>query len=345
MDEFEQLREDGLAQPKKRGRPRQPKKDRQLRYLVDGEWVYAKKAKRQRINFGIEANIVLANKIIEVVDDLYDYWPLSVRQVYYRCVGTVFPENVKASYDKLISFLKYLRLDGYVPWGAIEDRTRYLTDKWGYTDHREYLEAELEGFLTKYNRCPIQGQEMYVEIWSEKHAIAPILHRAANEYCVQVLFGRGYSSATATKDFAARARSKLEAGLRVHVLHFGDYDPSGKNILEAAIQTLEDEHGLLDDGIIYERVAVNPSQIEEYQLPTVWAKQTDSRTKHFISTHGGLAIEVDAIHPQVLEQIVAGKIHSIFNMEDFSDQLHIEQMEQKRLAGIRAETINYVSNS
>jgi hypothetical protein len=33
-----------------------------------------------------------------------------------------------------------------------------------------------------------------------------------------------------------------------------------------------------------------------------------------------------------------------YNMEDFNEQLHIEQTEQKRIAGIRAETINYVSN-
>jgi hypothetical protein len=48
------------------------------------------------------------------------------------------------------------------------------------------------------------------------------------------------------------------------------------------------------------RVAVNPEQIEEFDLPTRPTKKTDSRAKTF----EGESVEVDAIPPARLRQMV-----------------------------------------
>ena len=42
-----------------------------------------------------------ANKIMEVVEDLEDYFPLTLRQVYYRLVAAEIIKNTRSKYNDL----------------------------------------------------------------------------------------------------------------------------------------------------------------------------------------------------------------------------------------------------
>lgn len=53
--------------------------------------------------------------------------------------------------------------------------------------------------------------------------------------------------------------------------------------------------------IYFERIAVTPEQIAAWDLPTRPTKQTDSRASAF----DGESVEVDAIHPDRLRELVA----------------------------------------
>lgn len=69
--------------------------------------------------------------------------------------------------------------------------------------------------------------------------------------------------------------------------------------------------------IHFERIAVEPDQIAEWNLPTRPTKQSDSRAKAF----GDVSVELDAIEPQRLRDLVEAAI----NRHLPADQLRVLQ--------------------
>ena len=110
------------------------------------------------------------SKIIDVIDGLKNYWPLTLRQIYYRLVAAGEIENNRGSYQALSKILTELRIDGVVSWDSMEDRTRRTSGKRGFPDSQEFIKQETENFLAGYTRCRVQGQEKHVEVMIEKDA-------------------------------------------------------------------------------------------------------------------------------------------------------------------------------
>jgi hypothetical protein len=87
-----------------------------------------------------------------------------------------------------------------------------------------------------------------------------------------------------------------------YIYHLGDFDPSGVNAAEKIDETLRE---LAPEAEIhFERLAVLPSQITEWNLPTRPTKQSDSRAKDF----GDISVELDAIDPHQLRTLVRNAI-------------------------------------
>ena len=82
-----------------------------------------------------------------------------------------------------------------------------------------------------------------------------------------------------------------------YIYHLGDYDPSGVNAGEKIESTLRELAP--DVEIDFERIAVTPEQIKDWDLPTRPTKETDSRGKNF----GEISV-VDAIAPETLRKLV-----------------------------------------
>ena len=192
-----------------------------------------------------------------------------------------------------------------LPWDVLTDRARSMSDKRGWTDQAEYL-RNLERYVSNldknYTRCFVQDQERYVEIWCEKDALSQVFERVAWPYCIRAITCKGYDSATFLDDYRRRAEAAQARGQVPVILYFGDMDPSGWQALEASKQTLEDEMDLW--GVEYVRVALNPEQIDEYDLPhdPRAVKTSDPRTKNYVQRFGHLAVELDALHPATLTQ-------------------------------------------
>src|SRR5258708_40044676 len=118
-------------------------------------------------------------------------------------------------------------------------------------------------------------------------------------YDVPLMVARGYASLS----FLHSAAEYIN-GLYVptFIYHLGDYDPSGVNAGEKIEETLRE---LAPDAEIYfRRIAVNPSQINMWDLPTRPTKASDSRSKNF----GEISVELDAIEPRQLRELVEGAI-------------------------------------
>uniref|UniRef100_A0A7V4G6B6 Uncharacterized protein n=1 Tax=Desulfobacca acetoxidans TaxID=60893 RepID=A0A7V4G6B6_9BACT len=131
----------------------------------------------------------------------------------------------------------------------------------------------------------------------------------------------------------------MKRGQKPVILYFGDMDPSGWQMLEAIKQTLEDDMDLW--GVEYQRVALTPEQIMSYELPhdPQAVKITDRRYRHYVERFGDLAVELDALHPQVLRQLAVEAIESHFDMDLFREQVAVEQLEQERLASIKQKIL------
>jgi len=141
---------------------------------------------------------------------------------------------------------------------------------------------------------------------------------------------------TFLKTYADRASAALERKQTPVVLYFGDLDPSGVQMFEAAQQTLEDE--LHVTGIDFIRVGLNPGQVAAHNLPNNpdALKWSDVRAKSYVKRFGEIAVELDALHPAVLESMAKDAIEGQFDMEFFREQREVEALERERIAAIKA---------
>lgn len=279
------------------------------------------------------------NQVIEIVNELQDYLPLTLRQIYYRLVAASHIKNTVSSYNGLSQLIKFMRLADWLPWEVLEDRGRRVSDKRGWGDHAEFMEQEVDGFLEGYGRCYVQDQECYVEIWCEKDALSQVFEKVAWPYCIRAVTCRGYQSITFLDSYRRRALAAQERGQVPVILYFGDLDPSGVQMLEATKQTLEDEMDLL--GVEYHRVALNPDQIKTFNLPVdpKAVKLTDKRYRNFVERFGLVAVELDALHPKTLQEMAVEAIESQFDMDLFREQQEMERIERERLAGIKEKIV------
>jgi len=60
-------------------------------------------------------------------------------------------------------------------------------------------------------------------------------------------------------------------------------------------------------------------QIDKYDHPPNPAKLTDPRAGKFLENHGDTSWEVDALRPEVLNDIVVTAIENLINIETYDD--------------------------
>jgi len=275
------------------------------------------------------------NKVITILNELKAYRPLTLRQVYYQLVGKGYIENKVSEYGMLSRLLKQARLEGYIPWEWIEDRVRAYHDLTGWSGAEAFIEASLEGFLDGYQRDLLQSQNVYLEIWIEKDALSSIFTRVARPYTVPVVVCRGFSSVSFLNDY--RERLKYQRSKAPVLLYFGDFDPSGVEMLEAMKITLINELKL--PNVTFSRVALLEDDIYEYRLPhsPEALKKTDTRASKHIAEYGELAVELDALRPDILEAKIREAIEAwLFNKDSFKQEQAKQLEEIDKLDRLRA---------
>jgi hypothetical protein len=297
-----------------------------------------------------------AKDITSVIDAMVGYWPLTVRQVYYRLIssgltrqphwhqhGDVERPQVDI-YKALVRTLKWMRIDNMLQWRAITDDHRSMTEKVGHSDPQAFVEDTLKWFLWgRYKKCLAQAQDNYIEVWIEKAALLHIVEPVADEFCRRVVCCRGYNSISFQADFYQRAKASKKIGQRPVVLYFGDWDPSGVDMLPAAKKTIEDELGL--DGVDFYRCGINPEHFDSLQADPVPIKPKDPRAKKFVQLHGTTAYELDAFHPRDLQALVRASIAAFTDMEMIRELQAEEDIEQGDLDRIRAAVLQAIEET
>lgn len=286
---------------------------------------------------------VLVPAIIETVEELRDYWPLTVRQLYYQLVSKLIISNELKHYKKVSVVSTTLRRYELVPWTAIEDRTRRTINKRGISNVQEFVNGQMESFLDYryYHRCYVQNQENYVEIAVEKDALSSILSQAVWYYCARVNVVRGQASATMLNDMAERFRRAVKNGQTPVLLYLGDFDPTGMAIPESIKNNMLKFH---DVEINLIRVGLNVEHIKMYNLPESFdaAKETDPNYRKFIKQFGSTPpTELDALHPQELTVLIQEALERVIDMSDVDDQKEIETMERIKLKRAKQDFQSY----
>ncbi|MEX2454473.1 MAG: hypothetical protein WD470_07205 [Rhodospirillaceae bacterium] len=247
--------------------------------------------------------------------------PMSVRQVFYQASVHGIVEKAESGYRKVQTDLTLMRRDGTLPYGWLADSTRWRKHPASYDSVKQAVVATAH----YYRKALWSDLDSYVEIWLEKDALAGVVFPITAMYDVPLMVARGYASLSFLHSAAEEIR---DIGRPTFIYHLGDYDPSGVNAAEKIEQTLHEMAP--DDDITFERIAVTPEQIAEWDLPTRPTKQSDTRSQGF----GDISVELDAIPPDRLRELVTSVLELHLPADQLATLMVAEASERQMLKGI-----------
>ena len=233
----------------------------------------------------------------------------TLRGMFYRLVSLQLIPNTYNSYTSFGKEMVRARLDGRLPIDCFEDNTRrsvayfnedYLTPQ-ELVDSRitelQDTESDYTEFIPKW-----QDQPHYVEAWIEKDAMTNTFVSHLDPLEVRVVPNRGTTSLTFLYENIKRLEQKQRGGKAVHILCYGDLDPSGDFMMTVDIPRRMKELGfnIKANGGSYEIVAVTEEQVHKYNLPwdpdppTRAKIQNDSKLSYYLRKYDRVyAVELD----------------------------------------------------
>jgi hypothetical protein len=264
----------------------------------------------------------------------------TLRTLFYRLVSLEVIPNTNQAYKQLSSACVNARKKGKIPWNSIADEGRLVLADFEeeYQTPEQYVQSHID-LLKEASQNYIvprwYKQPHYVEVWIEKQALADTFSSFLKGRDVRIVVNKGYSGWSFLYKNCMRLLEMKEIGKEIHILYFGDFDPSGDDMddhLDDALRFF----GLGD--IDFQRIAVTEEQIEEFSLPTMpKSKETidkvdhDTRKNGFVRKYGKLYIvELDAllaIVPDEFKSIIQESVDQFFNQEIYQDVLSDHQPE------------------
>jgi hypothetical protein len=241
------------------------------------------------------------SELIETAAEiLRRHHPMTVRQVYYQLVSRQVIENSRSSHHSVSKALVAARREELIPWEHIEDRL-LLEDRlrrprtvamWsGLGDFAETAAAS-------YRRDVWETQPVLIETWLEKDALSGIFEDVLDRYGVALNVGRGFDGWSSIHNAAGRL------GRDDIVLYFGDFDPSGEDMVRSLRERPADQGSRPE--IV--KCALTFGDIERYELPADFTKTSDSAA--FVAKWGDVSAELDALPLEVLRERIVSEIES-----------------------------------
>jgi hypothetical protein len=280
--------------------------------------------------------------IQKVIKSRREFWPLSDRQIHYALLnkpplihaskpGSRY-DNTPQSYKRLVDLLTRARLDGSIPMSAIADPTRPVSVWKCHEDIQSFIREELAGFLKGYWRDLMQSQPDHIEIVGEKNTVESIIRPVAARFCIPMTIGRGYCSLPPRNAIANRFQ---ESGKdRLVLLILSDFDPDGEEIAHSLARSLRDDFDI--ENIEAVKVALTPDQVADHHLPPMMKAKTGSRNYgRFKKSHGEDVFELEALEPEVLQELLTTAIDSVIDTDAFNQELDQEKRDATFLEGVR----------
>ncbi len=246
---------------------------------------------------------------------------ISIRHLYYRLSMGGWIEKTEAAYNNLRALLVKWRRAGSIDMDAFVDATRWYKGTGGSEDALDILQS----LPSAYKLNLWQTQNVFVEVWVEKEAIAAIVAPIANEWTLQTFVCRGDPSISSMASAAATFRNKIKRGREVKIIYLGDYDETGLDIPVKIVRNFREDHGV---EVELTRAAVTAEQIEHLDLPT----RPPKMTKRGPSVD--FAVEVDAMSPGQIRESVEWEIRMLVDQDELDRLRRIEEAERETLASL-----------
>lgn len=254
----------------------------------------------------------------------------SLRQLHYQLVTKNLIPNTKNDYKRLSAVLSRGRLMGLVDWDAIEDRVRRLK-QFGNFDNPQQLFRTMTYY---YEEDVRKDQSNYIEVRIEKDALEGVIARPCQRNRVPFLAMRGFNSQSEAYEGGKRIAEERDKGKKIFVLHFGDHDPSGKDMSRDEEERLR--MFLRDDNFEFIRVALNMDQIKKYKPPPQFVNDKDCRAPGYRASHGSQVWELDALEPEVLDALVEKSIKELTDEALFEAAMEREQQHSDEIRQVGA---------
>lgn len=247
---------------------------------------------------------------------------VTLRQLFYRLVSAEIIENTQSRYNSLSARSAQARRDGWFP--SLIDNNRNMGGHSGW----DSPEQALRTIAKAYTRDRTEHQVFGIYVAVEKNALRGLLESWFDELGVAIVALGGYASQTYCDDVA---EDVARYGRDAVLIYGGDFDPSGLDIQRDFEARTDCWHSV-------ERVALSWEQIEQYNLPPLPGKSSDSRAAGFVAEHGELVqVELDALPPDVLRSLYQAGIDEWWNDEAYEQSLAQEEEERGWLTGLRFE--------
>lgn len=263
-----------------------------------------------------------------ILDDYADQgFKVTLRQLFYQLVAKEIIPNTEKEYAKLGNLMTDARLAGRIDWGQITDRTRGLTQNAHWESPKEILQDCSRHY--RIDKWAYPYQLFRPEVWIEKEALVGVIEDVCREWDVAFFACRGYASQTSLWEAGQRfLQISSEGGQMPVILYLGDHDPSGKDMA----RDIKDRLALFcEDSFIFERIALNPDQIEKYNLPPNPVKLRDRRAENYLGKHGNNSWELDALSPSVMVLLIESKIKARLDFKGWQEMNDKEEKQKKQL--------------
>ena len=288
--------------------------------------------------------------VVDVLQQLRDFWPLSLRTVHYNLLNDapernartgLMYENNETSYSDLSDLVTRARLAELVPWDAIEDETRPESKYRAYRSAGDFIRDQFEDFMSGYWRDLLQSQPDHIEVVGEKNTLLPMIRPICADYTVPLTIGRGYCSLPPRKKIFDRWKKSGKNKLVLIVL--SDHDPDGCEIADSLVGSLRDDFLIPRKRIIGVRAALTAEQCDKFRIPAdVQAKVGSTNYRKFVAKYGTGGCELEAVPPKKLQQMLRDAIESVLDLEAFRseqdreihDANEIETARQRAMAAL-----------
>lgn len=277
-----------------------------------------------------------AQRIVAAIDavlvEYVDYLPMTLRQVFYRLVGTEVIDKTQDAYERLGEIVNRGRRAGVISWDAIRDDGVTREEAWGYGNVEHYLRISLSA--SGYKRHPRDGQRNRLFVLTEAAGMLPMLAPTVHEYGGTIASSGGFDSTTWKRDLARHAESE-----DVVVLHVGDHDPSGVHVYQSLVEDVTAFAANSAGRVNFERVAVLPAHIDTYALPTAPAKSTDRRA------FSGETVQAEALPPDVLVDLVRQAVTRHTDLDVWQANLDQSDAERDYLRDVLARVADEIGGA
>jgi hypothetical protein len=264
--------------------------------------------------------------VLEILNHYRDHLPLTLRQIFYRLVGTDQLNKAETEYANLCELINRARRARIIPMNAIRDDGFIggMGIRTGYLDVEEFMQ-DVRGMAGSYTRDRQDRQERRLVLFCEAGGMVPQPERVATPYGVPVKSSGGFDSTTVKHAIAEAWRHGP-----VTVLHVGDLDPSGECMFDALSEDVRAFSEAFGGDVEFIRLAVTHKHIALYDLPTAPPKQSS----HQINKRMQVTTQAEALDPADLANIARDGIVNRMDMVRYQQAVETEHDEREALMSV-----------